>query len=204
VETVYQYQKNLVPYRKEYKVEELKTNETYAWAITGFTDEEIEKIKNLNIEKEQASIDSNSIDHKIRNSKVRWVNNNEETAWIYEKINSLIQYVNSNYFRFDLNYIEPLQLTEYDQSYGGFYTKHVDHGYDKNTTRKLSFVMFLSDPSEYEGGELLLYNSAEPIKPDASKGRIVFFPSYVLHEVTPTTKGTRNTLVGWIHGPRFK
>jgi predicted 2-oxoglutarate/Fe(II)-dependent dioxygenase YbiX len=185
-------------------VEELKTNETYAWAITGFTDEEIERIKNLNIEKKQASVDSDNIDHKIRNSKVRWINNDEENRWIYEKILPLIQYINGQYFRFDLNNIEPLQLTEYDQNYGGFYTKHVDHGYDKNMNRKLSFVIFLSDPSEYEGGELLLYNSTEPIKPEEKKGNVVFFPSYVLHEVTPVKSGIRNTLVGWINGPRFK
>jgi len=185
-------------------LEELKTNETYAWAITSFTDEEIEKIKNLNIEKEQASVDLDSVDYKVRNSKVRWIHSSDETRWIYEKLLPLIQYINGQYFHFDLNQIEPLQLTEYDQNYGGFYTKHVDHGYDKNMNRKLSFVMFLSDPSEYKGGELLLYNATEPIKPEAKKGNIVFFPSYVLHEVTPVTEGIRNTLVGWINGPRFK
>jgi len=33
---------------------------------------------------------------------------------------------------------------------------------------------------------------------------MIFFPSYTLHEVTPVTKGTRYTLVGWVHGPAFK
>jgi PKHD-type hydroxylase len=80
----------------------------------------------------------------------------------------------------------------------------VDVGYDRNMNRKLSFVLFLNDVSEYEGGKLLLYNATEPLIPEALKGTIVFFPSYVLHEVTPVTKGTRNTLVGWVSGPRFK
>jgi PKHD-type hydroxylase len=62
----------------------------------------------------------------------------------------------------------------------------------------------LSDPEEYEGGELLLKTSAFPIKTLNKKGTIIFFPSYVLHEVTPVTKGTRKTLVGWVLGPNFK
>jgi PKHD-type hydroxylase len=185
-------------------MEDLKTNETFAWAVSGLTEDEIQKIKNLKTDKIQASIDSDTIDRSIRNSMVSWIHSNPENMWIYEKINLLMQYVNSNYFRFDLSYIEPLQLTEYNENYSGFYSKHVDSGYDKNMNRKLSFVLFLSDPADYEGGELLLYNSATPLKPDAIKGNIVFFPSYVLHEVTPVTKGVRNTLVGWISGPRFK
>ena len=64
--------------------------------------------------------------------------------------------------------------------------------------------MQLSDPSEYEGGELKLYNGHEPITIKREKGLIVFFPSYTLHEVTPVTKGERYTLVGWVHGPAFK
>lgn len=185
-------------------MEELKTNETYAWAISDFTEEEIEKIKNLNLNKNDAAVDGGGINFEVRKSKVRWIENSQETLWIYKKIDKIIQHINYNFFRFDLNNIEPLQLTEYDCRYSGFYTKHVDAGYDKNINRKLSFVMFLNDPSEYVGGELLLYNSDTPIKPEQKKGNIIFFPSYVLHEVTPVTDGIRNTLVGWISGPRFK
>jgi PKHD-type hydroxylase len=185
-------------------MQELKTYETYAWCRDVFTDEEIEKIKNLKIEKMEAEVDNGKKIDSVRKSKIRWLHNNPDISWIYEKINSAISYINQNYFQFDLTYIEPLQLTEYDVSYTGFYSKHIDIGYDKNQNRKLSFVMFLNDPSEYEGGELLLYNSAEPIRPQNNKGTTIFFPSYVLHEVTPVTKGTRNTLVGWISGPRFK
>lgn len=185
-------------------MEELKTYETYAWMQDVFTNEEVEKIKLIDTEKVDACVGNDIVQPEIRKSKVRWVHSLEQNKWIYEKLNYALHYINTNFFRFDLDRIETLQLTEYDQNYGGFYSKHVDIGYDKNTTRKLSFVMFLTDPTEYEGGELLLYNSSEAIKPDCGKGKIVFFPGYVLHEVTPVTKGTRCTLVGWVHGPRFK
>jgi PKHD-type hydroxylase len=185
-------------------MEELSTYETFAWVKNIFSDEEIEKIKQLNIVKEDARVASDTLDPVVRRSKVRWLSNIDENKWIYDRLEAAIGYANDNYFRFDLNMLEPLQLTEYDENYTGFYNKHVDVGYDRNMNRKLSFVLFLNDVSDYEGGKLQLYNATDPLVPEASKGTIVFFPSYVLHEVTPVTKGTRNTLVGWISGPRFK
>ena len=38
---------------------------------------------------------------------------------------------------------------------------------------------------------------------ELEKYEIVFFPSWMPHMVTPVTKGTRKTLVGWVHGPDF-
>jgi PKHD-type hydroxylase len=96
-----------------------------------------------------------------------------------------------------------LQYSIYQE--GGFYKDHVDLLYlSAMGIRKLSFSIMLTDPEEYEGGELLLKSSSFPIKTSNKKGTIVLFPSYVLHEVTPVTKGTRKTLVGWVLGPNFK
>ena len=36
------------------------------------------------------------------------------------------------------------------------------------------------------------------------QGDFICFPSYVLHEVEPITKGERNSLVGWVGGENFK
>ena len=36
------------------------------------------------------------------------------------------------------------------------------------------------------------------------QGKLILFPSYVLHEVKPVTKGERYSLVAWITGPQFK
>jgi PKHD-type hydroxylase len=64
--------------------------------------------------------------------------------------------------------------------------------------------MQLSDPSEYEGGDLLLHTGDEPIVINKQKGMLVMFPSYTLHEVTPVTKGERYSLVAWVHGPKLR
>ena len=65
-------------------------------------------------------------------------------------------------------------------------------------------VLQLSDPSEYEGGELQLLTGKEPTTIQKQRGLITVFPAWTLHQVTPVTKGTRQTLVAWISGPSFK
>jgi PKHD-type hydroxylase len=70
--------------------------------------------------------------------------------------------------------------------------------------RKLSFVLQLSDPNEYEGGELQFYFGGDPLVAKKQKGIITFFPSNSLHECTPVTFGERYVIVGWVHGPPFK
>jgi predicted 2-oxoglutarate/Fe(II)-dependent dioxygenase YbiX len=68
-------------------------------------------------------------------------------------------------------------------------TLHMAHGYRDNSTatRKLSMVLQLSDPSEYEGGELQILDKANPETVTKQKGMITVFPSYTLHQVTPVT-----------------
>jgi predicted 2-oxoglutarate/Fe(II)-dependent dioxygenase YbiX len=81
-----------------------------------------------------------------------------------------------------------------------------------NKIRKLSVTISLSNPEDYEGGELEfdLRNSPDG-KPNIIKckeilprGSIVVFPSHVWHRVAPVTKGTRYSLVIWSLGYPFK
>ena len=84
------------------------------------------------------------------------------------------------------------------------YTWHTDATLkgEQNDTRKISFSILLND--NFEGGDLELYKFGD--KPDTmkmKKNSILFFPSFILHRVTPVTSGTRKALVGWVHGPNF-
>ena len=49
-----------------------------------------------------------------------------------------------------------------------------------------------------------MYFSDTPNVAMKEQGTLTAFPSYVLHEVTPLTKGTRYSLVAWIGGKDFK
>jgi PKHD-type hydroxylase len=62
----------------------------------------------------------------------------------------------------------------------------------------------LTDPSEYEGGNLQVMTSGQPQNVRKQRGIIAVFPSYVLHQVTPVTQGGRQSLVAWVSGPAFR
>jgi len=77
--------------------------------------------------------------------------------------------------------------------------------------RKISLTINLNFPGEYEGGNLKFdfgphtdkerYKECTEMRP---QGSIILFPSYVHHQVTPVTKGTRYSLVLWTLGDPFK
>jgi len=68
----------------------------------------------------------------------------------------------------------------------------------------LSLTIQLSSPDDYEGGELALQFKKDAEIMPKELGKMVIFPSYILHEVRPVTKGTRYSLVAWITGKPFK
>lgn len=62
-----------------------------------------------------------------------------------------------------------------------------------------SVTVFISDPREYDGGELLIQNAGgdeQAIKLPA--GAAVVYPSGALHRVAPVTRGERLVAVTWI------
>jgi len=146
-------------------------------------------------------------DPNIRRSDLNWLPNNQDTQWVFETLGHVVSSLNSQFFRFNLTgFGEHIQLTNYDSSEQGMYGWHVDMG--PNTIapcRKLSLVLQLSDPVEYEGGVLELQpHGKDVIKMRKQRGLIVVFPSWTLHQVTPVTQGNRQSLVAWITGPAFK
>lgn len=180
----------------------------YSWRTDVFSEEDLERISVIGkrLEKRRAETGGAGVHClTMRRSFVSWISPNNITSWIFQKLTSAVIDSNNSFFNFDLTKIERLQFTYYNGEENGFYNRHMDSLYwNIPHNRKLSFVVQLSDPSEYEGGELVLHTGPEPIVIEKRKGLIVFFPSYILHEVTPVTKGERYSLVGWVHGPPFK
>lgn len=87
---------------------------------------------------------------------------------------------------------------------GGSFGTHVDAAIMRveraNLTLRsdLSATLFLCDPDEYDGGELLIETTfgAQPVKLPA--GSLVLYPSSSLHQVTPVTRGTRTCAFFWV------
>jgi len=145
---------------------------------------------------------SSEIDKNYRDSIISWIPYNTGSDWLYQKISNLVKIANKEMWNFELtSWKDELQYTTYYNN--GFYDWHMDFG-GKSSTRKLSFVIQLSDPNEYQGGNLEFLLHRNIIQAPKEKGTIIFFPSYITHRVTNITSGTRKTLVSWIHGPCFK
>jgi PKHD-type hydroxylase len=173
-----------------------------------FTKQEIAEILAVGkVTKSQRGLtQDNSNDYlDYRRTIISWININQHTEWIYRKLTDAVIEANNNQFEYDIECIESLQFTKYSYLEEGEHDKHVDPIiWNLPTNRKLTFVLQLSDPTEYEGGDLILWNSRNPKTMEKKLGRIIFFPSNVLHQVTPVTVGYRYTIVGWVHGPVFK
>jgi PKHD-type hydroxylase len=153
--------------------------------------------------KQNAQVGGGAVDPEIRRSQTDWIVNLPETNWVFKKLAHVVSSINAEFFNFDLTgFGEPLQLTNYDQSEKGMYSWHQDYG--SGISRKLSVVLQLTDPAEYEGGNLQIMTGSFPDTVRKQRGLIAVFPSYVLHQVTPVTQGNRQSLVAWVSGPRFK
>lgn len=144
-----------------------------------------------------------SLNKETRISTVSWINYNDSTKELYDFFVDKIDRINYYFFGFKLTGVETFQYTRYP--IGGHYIYHNDViPWHENKIRKLSFVMSLSDPNEYEGGEFLLNAHGNvPTKFKFGKGDLIAFPSYIPHKVEPVTSGTRITLVAWAVGPKF-
>jgi PKHD-type hydroxylase len=99
------------------------------------------------------------------------------------------------------NLIHPPLFNRYSD--GGHYGMHVDGSImplpDGRLLRSdLSATLFLSEPDDYDGGELTIETAfgAQAVKLEA--GDMVLYPSSSLHQVTPVTSGERLCSFFWI------
>ena len=184
--------------------------EPFVWWEKAFTTDQLNWLQQQARQAtQQASVgtgEGSTVNAEIRRSQLSWLHKTSNNAWVYDVLGDVISALNAQYFGFDLTgFAEALQLTHYDGTDNGMYGWHRDYGADKvGVSRKLSLVVQLSDPSEYEGGNLQVMNSAHPITIRKERGFIAVFPAYMLHQVTPVTQGTRQSLVAWASGPPFR
>jgi len=180
----------------------------YYWFQNGFSSSELEEVEKLasKYPYTAATIVANetNIDESVRKSKIKWLHPNEDSQWLYDKLANMVIEANQNAWKFNLySIIDSIQYTEYLAG-GGHYDWHVDIGPQNISHRKVSIVIQLSDPTDYDGGDLELWNGGA-IKPVyRGRGTTVLFPSFTMHRVTPVTRGLRKSLVLWVGGEHYK
>lgn len=175
-----------------------------------FSPDEVEKIIALeDLQKFKKGVVGRKDDEPIystkdRDSKIQWLEPNPSTEWLFNKLSDLIPKVNYDFFMHCITQMEHLQYTIYEKDQ--HYDWHIDSWDDQiiPMTRKISYSVLLSNPDEYEGGELEIvpfgmFHKSILVKPKA--GSVVFFDSLFPHKVHPVKNGTRKTLVSWVMGP---
>lgn len=84
---------------------------------------------------------------------------------------------------------------------GMSYGRHVDNalmGQESFVRADVSFTLFLSSPSSYVGGELVIESTDDQRTYKLEAGSAIAYPSSTLHQVEPVTQGVRLAAVGWV------
>ena len=87
---------------------------------------------------------------------------------------------------------------------GQAFGNHVDNairqvrGTAQRMRTDISATLFLSEPQEYDGGELVVDDTYGPHSVKLPAGHLVLYPATSLHRVTPVTRGTRLASFFWI------
>ena len=143
-------------------------------------------------------------DSNLRRSRVSFLAHEPKHSWLYQRLWAAVQVCNPQCFDVDVVGVEPnVQIARYGSFDSGFYNWHFDFGPAK-PQRKLSISIQLSSSEDYDGGDLEMMYGDAPSKLDRTRGVIIVFPSFILHRVTPVTRGTRWSLVAWIYGKRWR
>jgi PKHD-type hydroxylase len=166
-----------------------------------FSADECQRIMGLSQHRQQRAGTMMYAKPNIRKSTIAWIDIQEDSQWLYEKVWDTFQAVN-RWFKFELfGLVDEIQFAKY--ALGDGFGWHLDAGAGQTSTRKLSMSVQLCDDDEYAGGDLELC-ACPQLDPRRRRGTIIVFPSFLAHQVTPVTRGTRCSLVAWAHGPTFK
>ena len=149
-------------------------------------------------------------DPENRRSGIRFLNNGD---WRFQSLfdelwKTAIQ-ANRDFFNIHVTKLDFVQLAEYDSAYQGEYKEHHDVFWLNNDPmyhRKLSAIIQLTDPNEYEGGDFELVDTSNypPAEDIRQQGTVIFFPSFFRHKANPVIRGVRHSIAAWFEGPKWR
>jgi hypothetical protein len=164
------------------------------------------------------------INNKIRNSKSIPINSDH---WIFSFIWYYLYKSNIDNFRYDIEELESDSLEYSTYSSGEYYFWHKDsainHKFKKthdtcvdgqtynfiqeniSKSRKLSFILNLSDYNEYSGGNIqFLSETGKVYFAPRTKGAIIIFDSRSSYRIQKVNDGTKKVLFGHAIGPEWR
>lgn len=92
--------------------------------------------------------------------------------------------------------IHSVLLSRYDT--GMAYGRHADNALMGQWRSDVSFTLFLNEPEDYDGGELVIEGADDEAAYKLPAGQALVYPSSALHRVEAVTGGVRLVAVGWV------
>ena len=142
---------------------------------------------------------------EIRRARIAWLEE-EEAEWVPPRLARAFAEANRAAFDFEIQaFEEQMQVALYEEEKLGGFDWHSDIGDGPLARRrKLTVVVQLSEPGDYEGGALEINGDGAIRQADRARGSAIAFPAFALHRVAPVTAGRRWSLTLWAHGPSFR
>ena len=172
-----------------YKWEGVISSEECEEIITKYKDKEL-----------TAGKTDNEDTDKSRRALIHWV---DKESMLTRMVISFMTEANEKFFGYKISGSEAVQFAKYEVA--GKYEWHTLN-ISQQSVRKLSTIVQLSNPDEYEGGEFQFFKGVE--KPEnlniKKQGSVIVFDSTEWHRLTPVTSGVRYSLAQWSQGPKFQ
>jgi predicted 2-oxoglutarate/Fe(II)-dependent dioxygenase YbiX len=185
------------------KVETIASKEILSITMAGlFNEQQCQDIAKTLIEElwMKTKVVGDASLHKCLRQKLR----GELEGFPFADIRSITKEANEKVFDFNL-------LGIIDQDYPQIFRYQKDDYYDYHVeinplapTRKLSFIVNLSKPEDYEGGEIEFLNTTITNDLYRTQGTIFIFPSFLPYKINKVKSGSLDLIIGHIHGPLFR
>lgn len=150
------------------------------------------------------------LDNANRRSKIKFIPSSDwRFSYIFDILWKTAISANNDFFNIHITRLNFIQFAEYSHENLGEYKNHHDVFWlngDPIYHRKMTCIIQLSDPRDYEGGDFeLIDTSTFPEANDIKQqGSIIFFPSFFMHRANPVIRGRRYSIAAWFEGPKWR
>jgi PKHD-type hydroxylase len=169
--------------------------------VSVFTPEECEELIALALMEDgihEVAVDENESDKSIR-SVMTYTLSQKKYPGLWERLQTIFE--GSNSWRFEWNIIRTVQILRFRE--GDHLSRSMDWS-SNNPRRKISMVLQLSEPDEYEGGDVVLSAGHMDNVIPTNIGFATLWASYLPNHVTPVTSGERWCIVAWAEGEPYR
>ena len=138
--------------------------------------------------------------HQSKRQKLR----GDTAGFPFLNIREITKNANTEIYDFNLIGIIDQDFPQvFTYSEDDFYNMHLELT-PMAPSRKITFIINLSDPTTYNGGDIEFLNIDTSQSELNDQGACLIFPSYTPYKINAVTNGVKRIIVGHVHGAIFK